>query len=115
MSSGRQQPAFNMPSIRAEAILPNPRNPKVMNEMEVIRLQTGCKGAYGRVGLFGGARLPKDLKTRPEFSVFRHLRSMLAQNACRAAVVGWQLQAGMRCRLTARFGVFAAGFWRACG
>ena len=44
ISSGRQQPAFNMPWIRAEAILPNPRNPKVMNDMEVIRLRTGCKG-----------------------------------------------------------------------
>src|ERR1700751_725584 len=44
ISSGRQPPAFNMPSIRAEAILPNPRNPKVMSEMEVIRLQAGCKG-----------------------------------------------------------------------
>jgi hypothetical protein len=33
-----------MPSIRAEAILPNPRNPKVMSEMEVIRLRAGCKG-----------------------------------------------------------------------
>src|SRR5258708_16742201 len=54
ISSGRQQPAFNMPSIRAEAILPNPRNPKVMCEREVIRLPAGCKGgewANGRMGV----------------------------------------------------------------
>src|SRR5260370_33860478 len=44
ISSGWQQLAFNMPSIRAEAILPNPRNPKVMCEGEVIRLPAGCKG-----------------------------------------------------------------------
>jgi hypothetical protein len=31
--------------MRAEAILPNPRNPKVMREMEVISLDAGCKGA----------------------------------------------------------------------
>jgi hypothetical protein len=61
ISSGWQQLAFNMPSIRAEAILPNPRNPKVMCEREVIRLPAGCKGgewASGRVGvvLVGGGR-----------------------------------------------------------
>src|SRR4029077_3329486 len=51
ISSGWQQLAFNMPSIRAEAILPNPRNPKVMCEREVIRLPAGCKGeANGRMG-----------------------------------------------------------------
>jgi hypothetical protein len=73
-----------------------------MSEMEVISLQTGCKGAYGCVGFFGGARLLKDLESRPEFNVFRHQRSMLGQNACRAAAVVWQLQAGTRYRLTAR-------------
>jgi hypothetical protein len=31
-----------------------------MSEMEVISLQTGCKGVYRRWEFFGGARLPKD-------------------------------------------------------
>src|SRR5260370_32567850 len=60
ISSGWQQVAFIMPSIRAEAILPNPRNPKVMCEREVIRLLAGCKGgewANGRMGERANGRM----------------------------------------------------------
>src|SRR5258708_25442743 len=53
ISSGWQQLAFIMPSIRAEAILPNPRNPKVMCEREVIRLLAGCKGGEVASGGMG--------------------------------------------------------------
>ena len=69
-----------------------------MSEMEVIRLQTGCKGeawwACRRKGFFGrGARLLKTLGTQPGFNVFRYRRSVLGQNACRAAALVWQIEA----------------------
>src|SRR5258708_5575108 len=68
ISSGWQQLAFIMPSIRAEAILPNPRNPKVKCEREVIMLLSECKcdewgngrmgeRADGRVGEWANGRM----------------------------------------------------------